>query len=81
MSFNPEFEQMREYLAKRTQLEKAIGGTTSPEERKAILSKLKKMYATILAQRQDEMRGSTTIRLKTIQKRLEDIFELLNLWN
>ena len=43
--------------------------------------KLKKMYAAILAQRQNELRNSPTLRLKTIQKRLEDIFELLNLWN
>ena len=51
MSFNPEFELMKEYLSKRTQLERAIEGTKSPEERKAVLGKLKKMYAAILAKR------------------------------
>ena len=81
MSFNPEFELMREYLHKRTQLERAISGTKSSEERKVILAGLKKMYAAILAKRQDAIRGSATNRLKTIQKRLEDVFQLLNLWS
>ena len=81
MSFNPEFELMREYVAKRNQFEKTLQGTKSPEERTQIMLKLKKMYAAILAGRQDELRNSPTLRLKTIQKRLEDIFELLNLWN
>ena len=81
MSFNPEFELMREYITKRNQFDKTLQGTKSPEERTQIMLKLKKMYAAILAQRQNELRNSTTLRLKTIQKRLEDIFELLNLWN
>ena len=49
MSFNPEFELMREYITKRKQFEKSLDGTTSPEERAKVLAKLKKMYAAILA--------------------------------
>ena len=81
MSFNPEFELMREYITKRNKFEKTLQGTKSPEECTQIMLKLKKMYAAILSGRQDELRNSPTLRLKTIQKRLEDIFELLNLWN
>ena len=51
MSFNPEFELMREYISKRKQFDKTLQGTKSPEERAQIMLKLKKMYAAILAQR------------------------------
>ena len=67
MSFNPEFELMREYIAKRKQFEKTLSiGSKSSEERTKVHAKLKKMYAAILAQRQNEIRSSTTLRLKTI---------------
>ena len=66
MSFNPEFELMREYITKRNQFDKTLQGTKSPEERTQIMLKLKKMYAAILAQRQNELRNSPTLRLKTI---------------
>lgn len=34
----------------------------------------------MLAKRQQKIRSSVSLRLKTLQKRLENIFELLNLW-
>ena len=52
MSFNPEFELMREYLAKRKQFEDTLSiGTNSSEERTKVLAKLKTMYAAILMKR------------------------------
>ncbi len=35
----------------------------------------------LLAKREQKIRSSLPLRLKTLQKRLENIFELLNLWN
>ena len=34
----------------------------------------------MIAKRQESIRSSVSLRLKTLQKRLENIFELLNLW-
>lgn len=41
---------------------------------------LKKYYGQLLAMKRNELRGTPSKRLLTLQKRLEDTFELLNLW-
>ena len=35
----------------------------------------------LLAKRQQKIRSSLSLRLKTLQNRLDNIFELINLWN
>jgi len=55
--------------------------TNLPEkEQKSILDKLQTSYATLVRLRHEKLSHSVTLRLQTLQKRLEDMFELLNCW-
>jgi len=81
MSFTPEFEIMRDYLTKHKQIENSVKAKTSEEWKAKSISQLKELYAILLAKRESKINTSVTLRLKTLQKRLEHIFELINLWN
>lgn len=56
-------------------------GKASEKWKTESLSQLKELYAMLLAKRQQKIRSSLTLRLKTLQNRLNNIFELINLWN
>ena len=45
-----------------------------------VLKELKQNYADLLRIQNQNLKESVTLRLQTIQKRLEDIFGLLNAW-
>lgn len=56
-------------------------GKASEEWKTEAMSQLKELYAMLLAKRQQKIRSSLSLRLKTLQNRLNNIFELINLWN
>ena len=45
------------------------------------MDKLRELYAALLAKRKLEMKENLTLQLKTIKTRLDNIYELLELWN
>lgn len=51
MSFTPEFEIMRDYLAKRRQLEQSVKGRTDKAWLENSLKQLKELHAILLAKR------------------------------
>lgn len=81
MSFTPEYEMLREYVHKRRQIETSVKGQASEAWKEKSCEQLRELYAILLAKRQQKIRGSLSLRVKTLQKRLENIFELLSLWN
>ena len=81
MSFTPEFEIIREYVSKHKQIQNSVKAMSNAEFKEKQLGQLKELYSMLLAKRQQKIRGSLSLRLKTLQQRLENIFELLNLWN
>ena len=81
MSFTPEYEIFRDYVTKRRQIENSVKAQTNEAWKQNSLDQLKELYAILLAKREQKIKSSLSLRLKTLQKRLENIFELLNLWN
>ena len=81
MSYTPEYEVMRDYLTQRRQIESSVKGQASEAWRTKSLTQLRELYAMLLVKREQKIRSSVAMRLKTLQKRLEDIFHLINLWN
>lgn len=79
MSYTPEFALVQEYLTVRKQLQQSIVAQT-PQKQSQILEQLRDNYADLLRIENNKFLTDTTVRLKTLQKRLEDIFELLNAW-
>ena len=71
---------MRDYVNKHKQIEQSVKGRSNDAWREQSLAQLKELHAMLIAKRQETIRGSLSLRLRTLQKRLENIFELLNLW-
>lgn len=80
MSFSPEFEILREYLNKRNLLLSSTKGRISQKDQDELMAKLQHKYAELLSIRQSKIRSDLNLRVRTLHKRLEDIFELLALW-
>ena len=81
MSYTPEYEIMRDYLNQRKQIESSVKAQASEEWKTKSLTQLRELYAILLSKREQKIRSNVSMRLKTLQKRLENIFELINLWN
>jgi hypothetical protein len=80
MSYSPEIDLLREYVGKRRLLEKSMRSTLSKENQAKVLKQLEEKYAELLRLRHDEIESNVSLRLQTLQKRLENTFELLALW-
>lgn len=79
MSYTPEFQLLQEYITARNQV-KAAMVAEGAEKTEKVLSELKANYADLLRIQNQKIEESPAAKLKIIQKRLEDIFELLNAW-
>lgn len=71
---------MREYLHKRRELINATKGRIGDEELEGALRELQLNYARLLSLRQRKIKYNLNLRVQTLHQRLEDIFELLALW-
>lgn len=81
MSFSPEQEVIKEYLAAKKQMQDALHSEGLPEEKQAKqIAKLTGYFGQLLKLKRESLRGTPSLRLQTLQKRLEDTFELLNSW-
>lgn len=79
MSYTPEHKLMQEYIVARNQL-KASMVAESQQTQEKVLNEIKANYADLLRIHYRKLEESPATKLKVIQKRLEDIFELLNAW-
>ena len=77
MTYTPEYKILREYVKTRRQIE-AKYGTSS--RAKHDLKELNELYASLLRNQRLRMRANSGYKLKQMQKRLEDMFGLLSLW-
>lgn len=78
MTHSDEYKLMRQYLRNRQLILNAV-----PEESQKAqdgLSALKMQYAKLLSNQRSRMQSDAGFRLKVMQKRLEDMFQLLNIW-
>jgi hypothetical protein len=78
MTHSDEYKLMRQYLRNRQLILNAV-----PEESQKAqdgLSALKLQYAKLLHNQRSRMQREPGFRLKVMQKRLEDMFQLLNVW-
>ena len=81
MTHTPEFELMREYLSMREQIVTSGEGAGDNTATARKLNKLRAYYGVLLAKRKKEINESLPLQLKTIKQRLDNIYELLSLWN
>ena len=79
MTHTPEYQLMSEYITRRNELSESTRNLPA-DQQQAVLNELKASYAGLVKLRQQKMNESVSLRLQTLQKRLEDIFELLNAW-
>lgn len=66
MSYTPEYELMRDYLNQRRQIEDSVKGQASETWRTKSLTQLRELYAMLLVKREQKIRSSVSMRLKTL---------------
>jgi len=78
MTYSEEYKIMREYLTNRARILNALpeGSSKAAEG----LQALKTEYAKLLRNQRIRMKKDPSVRLRVMQKRLEDMFQLLALW-
>lgn len=78
MTHSEEYKLMRQYLRNRTLILNALpeGSEKGDQGVKA----LQTQYALLLRNQRMRMQKDAGVKLKVIQKRLEDMFQLLNIW-
>jgi hypothetical protein len=78
MTFTSEYKVMRQYVRNRALILNALpeGSSKATDGLKA----LETQYAKLLRNQRLRMKKDVTFKLTVIQKRLEDMFQLLNLW-
>ena len=78
MTYTPEYKIMRQYVRNRALILNALpeGSSKATDGIKA----LETQYAKLLRNQRIRMRKDVTFKLSVIQKRLEDMFQLLDLW-
>lgn len=79
MSYTPEFKLIQEYLSNRESLRSATVHLSPAQQEKA-LCELQNSYADLLRIHNRNIKQKPGKRLEYLQKRLEDIIELLNIW-
>lgn len=78
MTFTPEYKLMREYIRNRTLILNAV--PEGSEKADKGLRELKNSYAKLLKNEKTRLQNDPGLRLRVTLKRVEDIFQLLNLW-
>ena len=78
MTYSEEYKIMREYLTNRGRILNALpeGSSKAAEG----LEALKIEYVKLLRNQRIRMKKDPSVRLRVMQKRLEDMFQLLALW-
>lgn len=79
MSYTPEFQLIQEYLQSRKLLAEQMQSKGKTES-DAALNKLQTHYADLLRIHNRKILTNPTHRLRYLQQRLENIMELLNIW-
>ncbi len=79
MSLTEEMKLIREYVEGRNLILKNYNPES--EAGKEGLDLLQKEYAKLLSHYKKNISTDPTKKLKTLQKRLEDLFQLLNIWS
>jgi predicted nuclease with TOPRIM domain len=80
MTFTDEYKAIKDFLDNRTLLLQEFGGQSDSAACKEALGLLEREYARLIAKQRQESQGNATRKLKTLKKRLEDMFQLLSLW-
>ncbi len=80
MTFTDEYKAIKDFLDNRTLLLQEFGGQSDSAACKEALTLLEREYARLIAKQRQESQGNATRKLKTLKKRLEDMFQLLSLW-
>lgn len=78
MTHTPEYKLLKEYIRNRNLIIQALP-ENSTKAQEGVL-KLKAKYATLLKNHETRMETDVSLRLKVTQKRVEDMFQLLNIW-
>lgn len=79
MTYTDEFKLIREYLDNRTIILQQFSGQEESQRCREGLNLLQKEYAKLLKKQQVSSQDPSK-KLKVLQKRLEDMFQLLSLW-
>ena len=79
MTYTDEFQIIKEYVDNRNVLIRQFGGSTASKRCEEGLKLLEEEYAKLL-QRQKLNNKDPSKKLRVMQRRLEDMFQLLSLW-
>ena len=80
MTFTPEFQLIREYLQKKRLIESTPAAQASQSHKKKMIHELRSLYAALLRKREAKIKSDITLRLRVMEERLHNIFEMLQLW-
>ena len=80
MTYTEEYKTIKEYLDNRALLLQQYGGDASSARCQEGLKMLEREYARLLRKQKEALLHEPGRKLKTLQKRLEDLFQLLSLW-
>lgn len=80
MTFTEEYKLMKEYIDNRNLIISQFGNTTESEKCQEGLKLLEKEYARLLKRQRDVLAQEPGKKIRVLQKRLEDMFQLLSLW-
>lgn len=79
MTYTDEYKMLKEYVDNRNLLIRQFGGTSDSERCQEGLKLLEEQYAKLLKRQKLSIQDPSK-KLKVLQKRLEDMFQLLSLW-
>ena len=80
MTYTDEFKIIKEYLDNRTTILQQYGNQPESESCKEGLKSLERQYSMLLRNQKQHIKSDPNRKLKVLQKRLEDMFQLLSLW-
>ena len=80
MTYTEEYKLLKEYMDNRQLLIQKYGGATESERCQEGLKLLEQEYAKLLKRQRQQVSKDPTKKLRLLQKRLEDMFQLLSLW-
>lgn len=78
MTYTPEYKILRDYVKTRQQILQKYPAESS--KAKDDIKELKELYAKLLRNQRLRFESNDSNTLKVMQKRLEDIFNMLSLW-
>jgi hypothetical protein len=80
MTNTEEYKLIKEYLDNRNTLIQQYAGSTDSQRCQEGLKLLEQEYARLLKRQRTQAEKDPSKKLKLLQKRLEDMFQLLSLW-